>query len=288
MDSLDTNTAVTRFLVDMFGLQGKTAVVTGGTGVLGGAMARGLARAGARVAILGRRRERAEEVAASVRAAGGEAVASPADVLDRASLQAVCADVERLWGSIDILVNAAGGVVPAAMISDQVTVFDLPESGLREAIDLNLLGSLLPSLVFGAAMARGPEAERRGSIVMISSMAAMRAMTRVAGYGFAKAAIDNLTRWLATELARSWGAGLRVNAIAPGYFVGEQNRSLLLRDDGTRTPRGETMIAHTPAGRFGEPDDLVSTVLWLCGPGSRFVTGVVVPVDGGVSAFSGV
>jgi len=288
MESQNREPGTAQFLVELYGLQGQTAVVTGGTGVLGSVMARGLARAGARVAILGRRKERAEAEAQAISEAGGEAMAAPADVLDRRSLADACASIQERWGDIDILVNAAGGNTPAATVSQGMSFFDVSEAGLREVVDLNLLGSLLPTQVFGAAMARKPTAGRRGCIVMMSSMAAQRAMTRVAGYGVAKAAIDNLTRWLATDLARSYGDGIRVNAIAPGFFVGEQNRALLLNGDGTPTARGETVIAHTPAGRFGDASDLVSTLLWLCGPGARFVTGVVVPVDGGFSAFSGV
>src|SRR5436190_3138522 len=271
------------YLLSLFGLHGRVAVVTGGTGVLGSTMARGLAGAGARVAILGRRRERAEAVAGEIVAAGGEALATPADVLRKGELEAVREMLMHRWEHIDILVNAAGGNIPAATLSDERTFFDLSEDAFRQVLDLNLLGTVVPSQVFGAAMA-----QRDGCIVNISSMAAQRAMTRVVGYAAAKAAIENFTRWLAMDLARSHGPHLRVNAIAPGFFIGEQNRRLLLEEDGTPTPRGQTVIAHTPAGRFGEPADLVSTLLWLCSPGASFVTGVVVPVDGGFSAFSGV
>ena len=271
------------YLASLFGLHGQVAVVTGGTGVLGATMARGLARAGATIAILGRRRERAETVAAEIVAEGGEALAAPADVLRTGELEAVREMLLRRWGHIDILVNAAGGNIPAATLSDGRTFFDLPEDAFRQVLDLNLLGTVLPSQVLGAAMV-----QRAGCIVNISSMAAQRAMTRVVGYAAAKAAIENFTRWLAMDLARSHGPQLRVNAIAPGFFLGEQNRRLLLKEDGTPTPRGQTVMAHTPAGRFGEPTDLVSTLLWLCSPGASFVTGVVVPVDGGFSAFSGV
>jgi NAD(P)-dependent dehydrogenase (short-subunit alcohol dehydrogenase family) len=271
------------YLASLFGLHGQIAVVTGGTGVLGAALARGLAAAGAAVAILGRRRERAEAVAAEIVAAGGEALATPADVLRRGELEAVREVLLRRWGHIDILVNAAGGNIAAATLSDDRTFFDLPEDAFRQVLELNLLGTVLPSQVFGAAMV-----QRAGCIVNISSMAAQRAMTRVVGYAAAKAAIENFTRWLAMDLARSHGPQLRVNAIAPGFFIGEQNRRLLLEEDGTLTPRGQTVMAHTPASRFGEPADLVSTLLWLCGAGASFVTGVVVPVDGGFSAFSGV
>ena len=272
------------YLDSLFSLNGQVAVVTGGAGVLGGAMARGLARAGARVAVLGRRREQAEAAAAAITLAGGEAFALPADVLARSQVEAACATLMATWGQVDILVNAAGGNLPAATLPPGHSFFNLPVEGMEPVIALNLQGTLLPSQIFGAEMAR----RGQGCIVNISSMAAQRAMTRVVGYGVAKAAVENATRWLAVELARSYGAGLRVNAIAPGFFVGEQNRSLLLNPDGTLTARGQTIIDHTPAGRFGAPEELLSTLIWLCGPGARFVNGVVVAVDGGFSAFSGV
>lgn len=291
MDTGASRTSVA-FVDALFSLHGQVAIVTGGTGVLGGAMARGLARAGARVAILGRRRERAEAVAAEIVTAGGEALATPADVLRKEELEAVRDTLLARWGRIDILVNAAGGNVPTATLSENATIFELPEEAFRQVFDLNLLGTLLPSQVFGAAMARrvpGSGDDRaQGCIVTISSMAAGRAMTRVVGYGAAKAAVENFTRWLAVDLAHSHGTRLRVNAIAPGFFIGDQNRRLLLEEDGSLTPRGRTVIDHTPAGRFGEPDDLVATLLWLCSPGASFVNGGVVPVDGGCSAFSGI
>jgi NAD(P)-dependent dehydrogenase (short-subunit alcohol dehydrogenase family) len=268
----------------LFGLTGQVAIVTGGTGVLGSGMARGLARAGAKVGVLGRRREQAEEVVAAITADGGVALALPADVLDRAQLEAAREAVIEQWGRLDVLVNAAGGNMPAATLPPGQSFFDLPVEGMEPVIALNLQGTLLPSQVFGEAMARAG----RGCIVNISSMAAARAMTRVVGYGIAKAGVENATRWLAVELARSFGTRLRVNAIAPGFFVGEQNRALLLNADGSLTARGQTIIDQTPAGRFGEPDELISTLIWLCGPGASFVNGIVVPVDGGFSAFSGV
>jgi NAD(P)-dependent dehydrogenase (short-subunit alcohol dehydrogenase family) len=269
---------------ELFGLEGQVAVVTGGTGVLGSAMARGLARAGAKVGVLGRRRERAEAAVQVIEKDGGAALALPADVLDRGELEAAREMVLEQWGRLDVLVNAAGGNMPSATLEPEQSFFDLPVEGMDPVIALNLEGTLLPSQVFGEAMAR----VGRGCIVNISSMAAQRAMTRVLGYGVAKAGVENATRWLAVELGRSFGSGLRVNAIAPGFFIGEQNRALLLNEDGSLTARGQTIIDHTPAGRFGEPDDMIGALIWLCGPGANFVNGIVVPVDGGFSAFSGV
>ena len=259
-------------LARWFGLEDRVAVVTGGTGALGSAMARGLAAAGARVAVLARDVQRTQTTAEAI---GGAAL--PANVLRRDELVAARDRLLARWGRVDILVNAAGGNVADAIVADGMTVFDVPERAFREVVDLNLAGTLLPSQVFGSVMTRG-------SIVNVSSMAANRAITRVVGYSAAKAAVENLTRWLAVELAPA----VRVNAIAPGFFVGEQNRRLLLDDDGELTERGRTIVARTPAGRFGEADELVGTLVWLCGRGADFVTGAVVPVDGGFNAFSGV
>jgi NAD(P)-dependent dehydrogenase (short-subunit alcohol dehydrogenase family) len=230
-------------------------------------MAAGLAAAGARVAVLARRAPEDADV-----------FALTADVLRRDELIAARERLLERWGRVDILVNAAGGNVPGATLDPGASVFDLREDAFRQVVDLNLAGTLLPTQVFGEAM--GGE----GAIVNVSSMAATRAITRVVGYGAAKAAVENLTRWLAAELAPA----VRVNAIAPGFFIGEQNRALLLEPDGALTARGRAIIERTPAGRFGEAEELVGTLLWLCGPGARFVTGTVVSVDGGFSAFSGV
>lgn len=271
-------------LDQLFDLSGKTAVVTGGSGVLGSAMARGLAAAGARVGILGRRLDRAQQVVAEIERSGGEALPLAADVLDVKALARSRDEVVRRWGGVDILINAAGGNRPEAVVADDGSVFEIPLEAWRSVVDLNFLGTLLPIEAFGAAMA----AAGQGSIVNISSMASQRVLTRVPAYSAAKAAVENLTRWLAVELARKHGAGLRVNAIAPGFFIAEQNRRMLVNDDRSLTQRGRRIIEHTPAARFGEPDDLIGTVIWLCGPGSRFVTGTVIPVDGGFSAFSGV
>jgi NAD(P)-dependent dehydrogenase (short-subunit alcohol dehydrogenase family) len=268
----------------LFDLSGRVAIVTGATGVLGGAMARGLAAAGARVGVLGRREERAKNVAEEIVDSGAEALALPADVLEREQLEGVREATLERWGRVDILVNAAGGNVPEATVADDAEVFGVPEDALRRVIDLNLMGTLLPCQVFGETMARSGE----GSIVNVSSMAAQRPLTRVVGYAAAKAAVENLTRWLAVELSVKHGAGLRANVISPGFFLGEQNRAMLLNEDGSFTERGRKIVDHTPAGRFGEPEELVGTLIWLCSPAARFVNGIVVPVDGGFGAFSGV
>jgi NAD(P)-dependent dehydrogenase (short-subunit alcohol dehydrogenase family) len=265
-----------------FDLSGKVAVVTGGTGVLGGAMAKGLAQAGAKVAILGRRKEVAREVAQHLCNEGGEAIALPADVLNIESLQAAKARLLETYGRCDILVNAAGGNQPKATVMPDGSFFDLDKEPLEQVIGLNLLGTILPSQVFGEMM------KESGSIINISSMAAQKPLTRVIGYAASKAAIDNFTKWLAVEVAHKHGAGLRVNAIAPGFFVGEQNKKLLLNDDGTLTTRGQHIIDHTPMRRFGEADELIGTAIWLASDASRFVTGIIVPVDGGFSAYGGV
>ncbi len=284
-----TDTQTGEFLGNLFDLSGRVAVVTGATGVLGGAMARGLSRAGVRVGILGRRKERTEKVVEEIESLGGEALALQADVLARDQLMAAREAILERWGRVDTLVNAAGGNVAAATVTEDISFFGLEQGPLREVLDLNLLGTVLPTQVFGEAMAKGSSgAEVEGSIVNVSSMAAQRPLTRVVGYSAAKAAVENLTRWLAAELARKHGPGLRVNAIAPGFFLGEQNRALLVNEDGSLTERGRAIVGHTPAGRFGEPEELVGTLIWLSSPAARFVTGAVVPVDGGFGAFAGV
>jgi NAD(P)-dependent dehydrogenase (short-subunit alcohol dehydrogenase family) len=269
---------------DGFSLNRKVAVVTGATGVLGGAMAAGLARAGAAVALIGRRAEVAEARAEELRRSGATAVAAPADVTDRASVEAAREQIEERLGGVDILVNAAGGNHPGAMVHGEQTFDRLARSAFDEVVELNLTGTLLPTQVFAPQMAR----RGAGSVINVSSMAAQQAITRVLGYSVAKAGVDNLTRWLAMEMARTHGDRLRVNAIAPGFFVGEQNRHLLLEPDGSLTERGSQIVANTPAGRFGKPDEVVGAVVWLAGDQSRFVTGAVIPIDGGFSVFSGV
>lgn len=272
----------------LFSLKDQVAVVTGGSGALGGAMARGLSLAGARVAVLGRNEARAGAVVDAITGMGGESMAVLADVSDRTQLETAKSAILQRWGQIDILVNMAGGNVPAATIGTDATIFDMPPEAFEQVVSLNLVGTLLPSQVFGQAMIERTGSKPKGCIVNISSMTATRVISRVVGYSAAKAGIDNFTRWLAVELARKYGDGMRVNAIAPGFFIGEQNRDLLLKPDGSLSDRGQKIIEHTPAGRFGEPDELLSTLIWLCSPGASFVNGVVVPIDGGFSIYSGV
>jgi NAD(P)-dependent dehydrogenase (short-subunit alcohol dehydrogenase family) len=268
----------------LFNLDSKVAVITGGTGVLGGAMAKGLAQAGATVAILGRREQRAQEVAQSLSDQGLKALALPADVLDKASLLEARDSLLKQTGRIDILINAAGGNMPEATVVGDLTFFKLEQNALNKVMHLNVDGTVLPSQIFGESMV----ANGRGSIINISSMAAQKPLTRVMGYAAAKAAIDNFTKWLAVELAQKYGQGLRVNAIAPGFFIGEQNRGFLLNSDGSLTTRGQQIISHTPMGRFGEADELIGTAVYLASDAAKFVTGIVIPVDGGFSAFGGI
>jgi len=268
----------------LFSVENKNVVITGGTGVLGSVMAKGMAGAGAQVIILGRRADAGDKVVKEIEKAGGKATFFQADVLNKEELQTVKDKILTAFKTIDILINGAGGNMPGATIPPDKTFFDLDTKAFQQVVDLNLLGTVLPSQVFGEVMAKN----KQGIIINISSMSAFRPITRVVGYSAAKAAIDNFTQWLAVELAKKVGQGIRVNAIAPGFFITEQNRALLTNTDGTLTARGNAVINQTPFGRFGEADELVGTLLWLCSDASKFVTGVVVPVDGGFNAFCGV
>ena len=275
---------MTQLTKQLFSVENKVAVITGGTGVLGSVMAKGMADAGAHVMIIGRRVDAGEKVVGEILKAGGKATFFQADVLNKEELQKIKAQILSTAGTIDILINGAGGNMPGATIAPDKTFFDLDTKAFQQVVDLNLLGTVLPSQIFGEVMATN----KKGIIINISSMSAFRPITRVVGYSAAKAAIDNFTQWLAVELAKKVGQGIRVNAIAPGFFITEQNRALLTNTDGTLTARGNAVINQTPFGRFGEADELVGTLLWLCSDASKFVTGVVVPVDGGFNAFCGV
>ncbi|MDE3229974.1 MAG: SDR family oxidoreductase [Chloroflexota bacterium] len=270
---------------DLFDLRGRVAVVTGGSGALGSALALGLGRAGARVVVIGRRLEPAERVAAELRVAGAEALALACDALDRAALEEAAATIASRFAPPDILINGAGGNDPRTTTSPSQPFFDIDPTAAQAVFAGNFLSAFQASQVFGRAMAeRGA-----GCILNITSMNGIRPLTRVGVYSAAKAAVANFTQWLAVHMAQEYSPRIRVNALAPGFFLTEQNRFLLTDEQtGAWTPRGQAIIAHTPMGRLGAPDDLVGAALWLVSPASAFVTGIVVPVDGGFSAYSGV
>jgi len=272
------------YLEELFGLKSKVAVVTGGTGVLGSAMCKSLAKAGAAVVILGRRKEAADSLAKEIIRSGGNAIGISADVLNEKQLIDAKKLVLEKFGTIDILINCAGGNMPGAVVMPDKTFLDLKIDDFQKVVDLNLTGTVLPAQIFGEVLV----SNKQGIIINISSMTAIRPLTRVVGYGAAKAAISNFTQWLSVEMAKKFGEGIRVNAIAPGFFLTEQNRNLLTNPDGSLTERGQLIIKGTPFGRFGEPDELCGTLLWLCSDASKFVSGIVVPVDGAFSAYAGV
>ena len=271
-------------LTKMYDFTGRAVVVTGGTGVLGRAMVAALVGCGADVALVARNPEKAAAQIAELKGPG-RAVAVPGDVMTRDALKRAAEEVHEKFGRVDCLLNGAGGNHPDATTKPDLSFFDLPEEALRFVFELNLLGTIIPSQVFGRRMAEQGE----GVILNVSSMSAIRPLTRVLGYSAAKAGVDSFTRWLAVHLAQEYSPRIRVNAIAPGFFLTEQNRFLLTdKETGGLTARGQSIINHTPMGRFGEPEDLLGTLLWLLSPASGFVTGIVVPVDGGFSAFGGV
>lgn len=274
------------YLENLFDLSGKVAAITGGGGVLCGTLSRALARLGVRVAVLDILEETAQRVANDIVEAGGKAIALRCDVLDKTSLEAARDAALSRFGRVDILINGAGGNKQQASTSSDLSFFDLPYEALRWVFDLNLLGTLLPSQVFGKSMVE----QDGGSVLNISSMNAFRPLTRTPAYAAAKAGVSNFTQWLAVHMAQEYSPNIRVNAIAPGFFLTGQNRFLLTDETtGSLTPRGETIVKHTPMGRFGDPEDLIGTVVWLLSPAaSSFITGIVVPVDGGFNAFSGV
>jgi NAD(P)-dependent dehydrogenase (short-subunit alcohol dehydrogenase family) len=264
---------------------GKTVVITGATGVLCGDMACALAACGANVALLDRNLEPAQGLLAKMGPAASRAMAVYVDVLDPAVVRKAADEVMARFGRVDVLINGAGGNKPEATAGGSRTFFDIPPEALRFVFDLNIVGTILPSQVFGKIMVD----QKEGVILNISSMNAFRPLTRIAAYSAAKAGVSNFTQWLAVHMAQEYSPKIRVNAIAPGFFLTNQNRFLLTDEKtGELTARGQSIMSHTPAGRFGTPEDLLGTVLWLLSPASTFVTGVVVPIDGGFSAFSGV
>ena len=266
----------------LFDITGKVVVITGGTGVLGKAIARYLALEGAKVVILGRRTEAGEAIVADIKAEGGEAMFLKTDVMDQEVLEQNLSDIVAVYGRVDSLLNAAGGNMPGATIAPDGTFFDLKPEEFQKVLDLNLTGTVIPSQVFLRQMV----AQGEGTIVNFSSMAAFRPMTRVAGYAAAKAGISNFTAFLATEVAKKFGEKIRVNAIAPGFFLTEQNRTLLTNPDGSWTQRGADVIRQTPFGRMGEPEELCGTIHYLISDASKFVTGTVAVVDGGFNTFA--
>jgi NAD(P)-dependent dehydrogenase (short-subunit alcohol dehydrogenase family) len=272
------------YLKNLFNIEGKVAVITGGGGVLAGEMAKGFLNAGAKIILLDINEDVVKKKAEEFSGEGKEVIGLKCNVLDEENLNQVKTEILEKFGRIDILINAAGGNMKGATVGVGQTVFDLEMDQIRKVTDLNLNGTILPTLVFGKAMTE----QKKGSIINISSMASLRVITRVVGYSAAKSAIDNFTRWMAVELASKYGSGIRVNAIAPGFLLTEQNRTLLTNEDGSLTERGKTIINITPFKRFGEPEELVGTVLWLASDASKFVTGAIVPIDGGFSSFSGV
>ena len=267
---------------NLFDIKGNVTVITGGTGVLGRAIAKYLALNGAKVVILGRKEDVGNQIAADIRAEGGECEFMKTDVLNVEVVRKNCEDILAKYGRVDTLLNAAGGNMPGATIPPDKTIFDLQPDQFQTVLDLNLTGTVIPTQIFLEPMVK----QGKGAVINFSSMAAFRPMTRVAGYAAAKAGISNFTAYMATECAKKFGEGIRVNAIAPGFFLTEQNRSLLTNPDGSYTQRGQDVIRQTPFGRMGEPEELCGTIHYLMSDASKFVTGTVAVVDGGFNIFA--
>ena len=268
-------------MYELFNIQGKVIVITGGTGVLGASMVEYLAFHGAKVAVLARNKEKGDVLIESVRSKDGDALFLQTDVTDKAVLKQNAEAIIARYGKIDALINGAGGNMPGATIGPKNTIFDLKMDDFRKVVDLNLMGTVVPTVIFAEYMVK----EKKGNIINISSASALRPLSRVAGYGAAKAAVTNFTKYMAGELAIKFGEDFRVNALCPGFFITEQNRNLLTNPDGTYSDRGNTIIAHTPFRRFGNPADLLGTLHYLVSDASRFVTGTVAIVDGGFDVF---
>jgi NAD(P)-dependent dehydrogenase (short-subunit alcohol dehydrogenase family) len=267
---------------NLFDINGNVTVITGGTGVLGRTIAKYLALNGAKVIILGRKEEVGKEIADDITKAGGVCEFMKTDVMDAAAVQKNCDDIVAKYGRVDTLLNAAGGNMPGATIAPDKTFFDLDAQQFSRVLELNLTGTVIPTQIFLKPMVK----QGKGSVINFSSMAAFRPMTRVCGYAAAKAGISNFTAYMATECAKKFGEGIRVNAIAPGFFITEQNRSLLTNPDGTYTQRGQDVIRQTPFGRMGDPEELCGTIHYLMSDAAKFVTGTVAVVDGGFNSFA--
>ncbi len=267
---------------ELFSVKDRVVVITGAAGILGNSMVHHFASEGAKVVILDRNEEAGNALEKAVKAKGHEAVFLYTDVLNKETLESNYKDIMAMYGRIDVLINGAGGNMAGATIPPDKNIFDLDTDAFRKVVDLNLFGTVLPTIVFSKAMVKQGE----GSIINIASESALRPLTRVAGYGVAKAAVVNFTKYMCGELAIKFGSGLRVNAIAPGFFLTEQNRALLTNPDGSLTPRSDTILAHTPYKRFGEPEELLGTLQWLSSDASKFVSGTLTVIDGGFDAFS--
>ena len=266
---------------NLFDIKDRVMVITGGTGVLGTSMTEYLAEHGAKMVVLGRNKDKGDAIVNNIKEKGGEAMFLQTDVNDMDALDKNAAEVLEKYGRVDVLINGAGGNMPGATIGPDKTIFDLDINAFKTVVDLNLFGTVLPTIAFTKVMTQ----QKYGNIVNISSESALRPLTRVVGYGAAKAAVTNFTKYLAIELATKYGEGFRVNAITPGFFITEQNRALLSNPDGTFTARGNAIISHTPFGRFGEPEELLGTLHWLVSDASKFVTGTLTVVDGGFDVF---
>lgn len=269
---------------NMFSIERKVAIITGAGGVLGGSIAKSFTKAGAKVVATDIRQENLDNIVNELKSLGGEAIGVVGNVLDLESLEKVAEEVVSTWGSIDILLNIAGGNIPGATLREDQSFFDMAISDWEKVTSLNINGTVYPSLVFGKVMAK----QGSGNIINVSSMAAYSAITRVPGYSLSKTGISNFTQWLATEVALKFSDKIRVNAIAPGFFIGDQNRNVLINPDGSLTERSVKVIAKTPMKRFGDINELNGAVQFLCSDAASFITGVVLPIDGGFSAFSGV
>jgi Dehydrogenases with different specificities (related to short-chain alcohol dehydrogenases) len=267
---------------NLFDVEGKIILITGAAGVLGNSMVHHFAEQGAVVVVLDRNEKAGNALVDNVKNKGYKACFIYTDVLNKEILLQNYEEIMDKYGRIDVLINGAGGNMPGATIDPDKTIFDLDTDAFKKVVDLNLFGTILPTIVFSKAMAQ----QKEGVIINISSESALRPLTRVCGYGTAKAAVTNFTKYMAGELALKFGPGIRVNAIAPGFFLTEQNRTLLTNPDGSYTDRAKTIIAHTPFGRFGEPEELLGTLQWLASDASKFVTGTLTVIDGGFDAFS--
>lgn len=267
-----------------FGLSGKTAVITGGAGVLGNVIAKELAKQGVKVAVLGHSGNKAQEIADEIIKNGGIAIASNVDVLNKKNLMEVRDFVVEKFGTIDILINGAGGNKKEATTSEEISFFDIDLDALQWVFNLNVLGAVLTTQIFGELFAKSG----KGNVINISSMAAYHPLTKTIAYSGAKAAVSNFTEWMAVHFNQNYSADIRVNAVAPGFLLTKQNQFLMMKEEGDLTDRGEKVLAKTPMDRFGKPEEIAGPILWLCSEAASFVNGAVIPIDGGFSAYWGV